>query len=70
MNLPQNMGMIDRGIRIAFAVAVAVLYFTGLINGWVALVLGIFAGIFLLTSLVGTCPLYLPFKLSTRGKEK
>ena len=67
MNL--NMGALDRGIRIIAALAVGVLYFMGQISGTAAIVLGALAGVFVLTSLVGTCPLYLPFKLSTKAKE-
>ena len=67
MNL--NMGALDRGIRIIAALAVGVLYFMGQISGMAAIVLGALAGVFVLTSLVGTCPLYLPFKLSTKAKE-
>lgn len=66
MNLPKNMGTLDRGVRALFAVVVAILYFTNIISGTLALILGILAVIFLATSLVGTCPLYLPFRLSTR----
>jgi hypothetical protein len=61
-----NMGGTDRGIRIVIALVVAVLYFTGKISGTVAIVLGIIAIAFLLTSLVGWCPSYVPFGLSTR----
>ena len=67
MNL--NMGALDRGIRIIAALAVGVLYFMGQISGTAAIVLGALASVFVLTSLVGTCPLYLPFKLSTKAKE-
>ena len=63
--MKKNMGSIDRGFRAALAVLVAVLYFTGVINGTVAIVLGVLALVFLATSFVGTCPLYLPFGLST-----
>lgn len=62
------MGSVDRIIRIILAVVVAVLYFTNQISGTAAIILGILAIIFLLTSLVGFCPLYVPFKLSTRKK--
>lgn len=64
--MKQNMGSTDRIIRVVLAVAVAVLYFTGLISGTVAIILGILAIVFLLTSVVGFCPLYLPLKLSTK----
>ena len=64
--MKQNMGTADRVIRILIALAVAALYFTGRIGGVLALVLGIIAVVFLLTSFVGRCPGYLPFGLSTR----
>ena len=63
--MSKNMGTIDRIIRFVFALAVAVLYFTGVISGTLAIILGILAGVFLLTSILGFCPLYVPFKLST-----
>ncbi|MEK6756763.1 MAG: DUF2892 domain-containing protein [Bacteroidota bacterium] len=68
--MKQNMGSSDRVIRILLAVTVAVLYFTNQISGTVAIILGLFAVIFLLTSFVGFCPLYVPFKLSTKKPEK
>lgn len=64
--MTKNMGTADRVIRTLIAVAVAVLYFTGKISGTLAIVLGIVAIAFLVTSLVGWCPSYLPFGLSTR----
>lgn len=64
----KNMGTLDRGLRVVVALVIAVLYFTGQITGTAAIVLGVLAVIFVLTSLVSTCPLYLPFGISTRGK--
>jgi len=64
------MGTIDRVIRTVIAVVIAVLYFTGQISGTVAIVLGIIAVAFLLTSLVGWCPIYNPFGISTRKESK
>ena len=66
--MTKNMGTVDRIIRAVFAVAVAVLYFTGVISGTVAIILGILAIVFLLTSIFGFCPLYAPFKFSTNKK--
>ena len=63
----KNMGPIDRIIRIALALAVAALYFTGYLHGALALVLGALSVVFLLTSLVGSCPLYGPLGFNTRG---
>lgn len=66
--MKKNMGTIDKVIRIAIAVVIAILYFTNQISGTTAIILGILAIIFVATSFVGTCPLYLPFGLSTRKK--
>ena len=65
-----NMGTIDRVIRSLIAVAIGVLYFTGVIRGTLAIVLGILSVMFLLTSLVSWCPAYLPMKFSTRKKPE
>ncbi len=65
----KTMGTADRVIRTVLAVVIAVLYFTGVIGGTLALILGIVAVIFLLTSLVSWCPGYLPFGISTAPKE-
>jgi len=62
----KNMGTVDRALRTLLALLVAVLYFTGRIGGTLALVLGVLAVVFLLTSFVGWCPLYSPLRLSTR----
>jgi hypothetical protein len=64
-----NMGAADRSIRLAIAAIIAVLYFTGQITGTVAIVLGIVAIAFLVTSLIGWCPGYLPLGISTRKGE-
>jgi hypothetical protein len=67
--MKKNMGLIDKVIRILIAIVVIALYFAIVISGVLAIVLLIFAGIFILTSLIGFCPLYLPFGLNT-GKEE
>ena len=66
MKLNKNMGTLDRIIRLVLAAAVAVLYFTGNLSGLAAIILGVLAVIFVFTSFVGFCPLYVPFGLSTR----
>jgi hypothetical protein len=65
-----NMGIIDRGVRILLAVVVMVLIASGLLSGAAAVLLGIFAFIFALTSFVGFCPLYLPFRFNTREQKE
>lgn len=62
----KNMGTADRSIRFLAVVAIIGLYFAGLIGGTLAVVLGIVAVAFFVTSLIGWCPLYLPLGLSTR----
>ncbi|MCB1054755.1 MAG: DUF2892 domain-containing protein [Acidobacteria bacterium] len=66
--MSKNMGTADRVIRLLIAAVVAILYFTGQISGLAAIILGILAIIFVLTSFISFCPLYVPLKLSTRGK--
>jgi len=66
MKLNKNMGTLDRIIRVVIAAVIAVLYFTGNLSGLAAIILGILAVVFVATSLVSFCPLYLPFGLSTR----
>ncbi len=68
--MKKNMGSIDRIVRTLIAVVIAVLYFTDQITGTAAIILGIIAIVFLLTSLLGSCPAYLPFGLSTRKAEE
>ncbi len=65
-----NMGTLDKVIRILVAIVIAVLYFTNQISGTTAIVLLILAGVFILTSFMSFCPLYLPFGISTKKKEK
>lgn len=62
------MGNMDKVIRLLIALIVVVLYFTNIINGTTAIVLGILAVIFLATSFISFCPLYYPFKISTYKK--
>ena len=64
-----NMGTTDRIIRAVFAVLVGVLYFTNVISGTFAIILGILAIVFLATSFLSYCPIYAIFKLSTVKKE-
>jgi hypothetical protein len=66
--MKQNMGSTDKLLRIIAAVLIAILYFTNQITGTTAIILGIIAVVFLLTSAIGFCPLYIPLKISTRKK--
>jgi hypothetical protein len=67
--MKKNMGTMDRSLRILTAMAIAVLYLTGNISGTAAIVLGVVALIFVVSSAVGFCPSYVPLRISTRKKS-
>ena len=67
--MKKNMGSADRIIRLIIAVVVVALYFTGVIGGTVGIVLIALSVVFVLTSLISFCPLYLPFGLDTLRKK-
>ena len=59
------MGSTDRIIRLSIATLIAVLYFTNVIEGTLAIVLGVVAVIFAATSFVNFCPLYSMLRINT-----
>jgi len=63
--MQKNMGNLDRGIRIAAALVIAALIATGALSRVLAVILGVIAVAFLLTSLIGFCPLYAPLGINT-----
>ncbi len=65
-----NMGNVDKAIRILVAVIIGALYFTEQLSGTTAIILLILAGVFILTSFMSFCPLYLPFGISTRKNKQ
>ena len=67
--MKKNMGSTDKIIRILIALVIGVLYNTETISGTTAIVLGAFAIIFLITSFISFCPLYLPFGINTSKKS-
>jgi hypothetical protein len=68
--MKKNMGTVDKSIRILIAAAIAVLFFTNVITGTLGYVLLALAVIFVVTSLIGFCPLYLPLGISTCKKKE
>ncbi len=56
--MKKNIGNADRVIRIAVAIVFGLLYFTDIATGTWAIVLLMLGSIFVLTSVVGFCPLY------------
>ncbi len=67
--MKKNMGLADKAVRVLVALTVAILTITKVISGPVAVILLVLSGIFILTSVVSFCPLYLPFGINT-GKKK
>ncbi len=61
-----NMGGFDRILRTIIAIVLGVLYFGKVVTGTLGIVLLVIAIIFLLTSLVGYCPLYSIIGVSTK----
>ena len=63
--MKKNMGGLDRIVRLVIAAIVGTLCFTGVVQGTLGYVLLALAGIFVLTSFVGFCPLYTLVGLNT-----
>ena len=68
--MKRNMGVADRIIRVLLADVLAYLYFAGIVTGTVGVILIILAGVFVLTSLIGFCPLYTLIGLNTCPAKK
>lgn len=67
--MKKNMGTVDKTIRVFIAAIIALLYYTGVISGTLAIVLMVFAIIFIVTSLISFCPLYTLVGINTCKKE-
>jgi hypothetical protein len=66
--MKKNMGNLDRVIRVLAAIILSLLYFTNVITGTLGLVLLVLSGVFVLTSFVSFCPLYIPLGINTCKK--
>lgn len=64
----KNIGKFDRLLRIAVSIVFVVLIASETVTGTMAIVLGAAASIFMLTSVLGVCPLYIPLKINTNKK--
>ncbi len=64
-----NIASIDKVIRIVLALVFAVLFFAKVVTGTFGIVLLVLAAVLVLTSILGFCPLYWPFGISTKKKE-
>lgn len=54
----KNMGSIDRAARVVVALALGYAYMSGMVTGTLGVIALVIAAIFILTSIVGNCPLY------------
>ncbi len=68
--MKKNMSTLDRALRVVIVVLIAILYFTDVITGTWAIILLILSGVLLITSILGVCPLYMLFGISTRKNKK
>ena len=62
----KNMGSIDRTVRLILGLVFIVV---AVLQGGLFWILGALGVVFFATSAVSSCPLYLPFGLSTRKKS-
>lgn len=63
------MGSTDKIIRLAVAAVLAILYFTGVVEGTLGIVLLVVAAVFVLTSVISFCPLYPLLGMNTCKKK-
>jgi hypothetical protein len=68
MSINKNMGLTDRIIRIVAAVVMLFVAFFMPVGDFLSTVLIILGVVFIGTSVISFCPLYLPFKINTMGK--
>ncbi len=68
--MKKNMGSVDRSLRTLLAVLMAILVLAEIVKGALAYIFVALTAIFLITSLLGFCPLYVPFKISTLRQNR
>lgn len=68
--MKKNVGNLDKAIRLVLAVIFAVLYFTNTVSGTIGYISLGLSAIFLITSLIGFCPLYAIVGLNTCPTKK
>jgi hypothetical protein len=67
--MTQNMGPLDRAVRVVVAFAIALLSLSLGFGTVIGIVLLVGAGILLVTGTVGFCPLYGLFRISARSRR-
>lgn len=68
--MKKNLGNADKIIRLILAVVLGALYFSGTVTGTTGYVLLALGAIFVVTSLVGFCPIYAIVGLNTCPTKK
>ena len=63
--MKKNIGNTDKLIRLMLALLVAVLYYTGVISGTFAIILGVIAVVLVVTSMFSFCGLYTILGINT-----
>lgn len=64
----KNVGKIDSTLRGIAGLAIIILYFTNVIQGQTAAILGIIAAVMLFTSFTKFCPCYVRLNINTSHK--
>lgn len=67
--MKKNMGTVDKVIRILVALVLAGLYLANVVTGTLGIILFVVAIVFVLTSFISFCPLYVPFGINTGAKK-
>lgn len=67
--MKKNMSATDRTIRTLIAIVFFLLYGTGVVGNTLGVILLIVGIVFILTSVVGFCPLYAPFGITTMKRQ-
>lgn len=68
--MKRNMSTADRSIRLVISAIIIILYLTNILTGTLGIVLLVIAGVLMLTSFVGYCPLYTLFGIHTHTEHK
>ena len=68
--MKKNVGCVDRVIRFVLALGIVALILAGVLQGTIAIILGIVAGILVITGAIRFCPLWVLLGINTAGHNK
>jgi hypothetical protein len=66
MKLQQNVGSLDRIIRVVLGIALIVLALTQVLTGALAIIAIVLGIVFIVTAVFSFCPIYAALKLNTK----